>query len=78
MSAMGVPFGFSVGDFIARIGMSKDSIDTQTDSKGASTEYLELSRELYSLHNGLMSIEKLNTNEPQRQEFVTVMEAVRA
>ncbi|KAI9766819.1 MAG: hypothetical protein M1840_006295 [Geoglossum simile] len=73
---MVVPFGFSVGDFIAAIHLFKDVIDAFDDLKGASAEFQELSRELNSLQCGLMSIAKLRLDSSQQLEFDAVADAI--
>src|SRR2546429_7655607 len=72
---MAVPFGFSVGDFIAAIRVLKDTIDALGDTKGASADYRELQPELPSLQNGLKAIQGLTLNDSQRNSFAAVEEA---
>ena len=36
---MGVPFGFSVGDLIAGIGLIRTAISAFSDTRGAAQEY---------------------------------------
>ena len=56
---MGVPFGFSVGDLIAGIGVIQASIQAVQDSKGAAASYEALDSELRSLEYSPVGINEL-------------------
>jgi hypothetical protein len=53
---MVTPFGFSVGDVIAGIGVLRGIFIALSQSKGASKEYLELIKALRSLENALRQV----------------------
>jgi hypothetical protein len=74
---MAVPFGFSVGDFIAAIGVLKDTIKALSNSQGASTDYQGLNSVLGSLQDGLKSIQNLMPNASQRDQFDAIDKAVK-
>jgi hypothetical protein len=50
---MGVPFGFSVGDIIAGIGMIMTSIEAFSDTRGATKDHKQLSDILTRLSESL-------------------------
>jgi len=54
---MAVPFGFSVGDFIAAIGLVTKIIGALQDSGGAASEYQSLTRDLASLQAALLKVD---------------------
>jgi hypothetical protein len=56
---MSVPFGFSVGDLIAGIGVIKTSIGAFSDTRGAANEYDRLSTTLDSLSGSLAALHKI-------------------
>ncbi|KAH9209390.1 hypothetical protein DL95DRAFT_526918 [Leptodontidium sp. 2 PMI_412] len=58
--ALPVPFGFSAGDVIAVCILVKDVIKALDDIQGASAEYQQLSRELWSLDRALLEVELLS------------------
>ena len=58
--ALPVPFGFSAGDVIAVCILVKDIIKALDDAQGASAEYQQLSRELWSLDRALLEVEMLS------------------
>ena len=60
-----VPFGFSVGDFIAGINLLIDAIHSLNDTNGAQADYEELGRQLRNLKNGFECIEGLNLDTMQ-------------
>ncbi|KAF8848554.1 hypothetical protein BDZ45DRAFT_775551 [Acephala macrosclerotiorum] len=67
---MGVPFGFSVGDLIAGIGVIKDGIKSLSDARGAKADYRSLSGTLDSLSQGLEALQelKLDPKQDSRQQ----------
>jgi hypothetical protein len=74
---MAVPFGFSVGDSIAAIGVFKDTIKALGDTQGASADYQELNRALGSLQDGLTSIQSLTLDDSQRDHFDVISKVVK-
>ena len=50
---MGVPFGFSVGDIIAGIGVIKTSIEAFSDTRGARKDHKQVLDTLTSLSESL-------------------------
>lgn len=58
---MPVPvFGFSLGDFIAGIGLLIDIFQSLNSTNGAPADYKELQRELKHLKNGLQGVASLS------------------
>jgi hypothetical protein len=74
---MAVPFGFSVGDFIATIGVLKDAIIALSDSRGASADYQGLNSVLSSLQDGLKSIQTHRLDASQRNRFEDIDKTVK-
>ena len=56
---MAANFGFSVGGFIALIGMIQKSVKALSETKGASVEFQSLLGQLESLKEGIRAIENL-------------------
>lgn len=73
---MAVPFGFSVGDFIAGINLIITSIQAVRDGKGSSAQFQALTWELTSLKSGLGAIHELNLEQTAQKEYVAIREAV--
>jgi hypothetical protein len=65
---MAVPFGFSVGDFIAGIKLLKSVFDSLSDAHGAKADYLELRKTLDTLGKALSEASQFTT--PQHQAAV--------
>jgi hypothetical protein len=65
---MAVPFGFSVGDFIAGIKLLKSGFDSLSDARGAKADYLELRKALDALDKALNEASQFTT--PQHQAAV--------
>ncbi|KAF2236202.1 hypothetical protein EV356DRAFT_531139 [Viridothelium virens] len=65
---MVVPFGISVGDFIAFIETTIKVVNALQDSKGARKEYEGISRELVSLKHALTGIQDVKTDDPQTEK----------
>lgn len=67
-----VPFGFSVGDFIAGINLLIDAVHSLSDTHGAQADYEELGRQLKNLRNGFECIEglKLDATHPAQASAV--------
>ena len=59
---MAVPFGFSVGDFLAGIGLIKTVISAIKDTGGAATDYQVLVQELQHLQILLEQLKDLKPN----------------
>ena len=62
---MPVPFGISIGDFIAFIDTSVKIVNALKDSTGSSQEYQEVARELESLKLALVEVQNVGTDDPQ-------------
>ncbi|KAM0801690.1 hypothetical protein BDR22DRAFT_156623 [Usnea florida] len=60
-----IPFGFSVGDFIAGINLLIDAIHSLSDTNGAQADYEGLGRQLSNLKNGFECIESLDLDATQ-------------
>jgi hypothetical protein len=54
---MAVPFGFSVGDFVAAIGLVAKITEALQDSGGAASEYQSLTRDLAKLQAALLKVD---------------------
>ncbi|MCJ1247819.1 hypothetical protein MMC30_005034 [Trapelia coarctata] len=73
---MAVPFGFSVGDFIAGINLIITSIKAVREGKGSSAQLQALTSELKSLRSGLGAIHELNLEQTAEKEYVAIRGAV--
>ena len=73
---MAVPFGFSVGDFIAGINLIITSVKAVQDTSGASAEYVALNEELESLKAGLSTIDELHLQQSACKQRKAIQEAV--
>ncbi|KAI9662832.1 MAG: hypothetical protein M1821_007879 [Bathelium mastoideum] len=62
---MPVPFGISIGDFIAFIETTIKIVNALQDSKGARKDYEDIARELKSLKHALAGVQDVNTDDPQ-------------
>ncbi|KAI9671289.1 MAG: hypothetical protein M1831_004197 [Alyxoria varia] len=60
---MVVPFGFSAGDFVGGINLIRDIIKALESSAGASANYQELIRELYTLEYALKLVKDLKLDD---------------
>ncbi|PQE17488.1 vegetative cell wall protein [Rutstroemia sp. NJR-2017a WRK4] len=72
---MPVGFGFSAGDFIAAIELVATVIDALRESGGASSEYREIVRQLYSLETALLQVKRLEVDPAQHAELVSLQQA---
>ena len=72
---MSVGFGFSVGDFITAIEVIGHIIDSLQEAGGASTQYRELVRELYTLEHALFRVKKLDIDDVDREELAVLQQA---
>jgi hypothetical protein len=57
---MTVPFGFSIGDFVAGIGLVRDVVDALGTASTSTTRYHGLVYELFSLERALLEVKALN------------------
>lgn len=71
-----VPFGFSVGDFIAGINLLIDAIHSLSDINGAQADYEGLGRQLSNLKNGFECIEGLVLDDTQKAQVSAVHTAL--
>jgi hypothetical protein len=72
---MPVSFGFSAGDFIAAIELVATVIDALRESGDAGSEYREIVRQLYSLETALLRVKRLEVDEAQNSELVSLQQA---
>ena len=56
---MTVPFGFSIGDFVAGIGLVRDVIEALQASSSSTARYQGLISELFTLERALLEVKKL-------------------
>ncbi|KAI9689283.1 MAG: hypothetical protein M1820_010167 [Bogoriella megaspora] len=64
---MAVPFGVSVGDFIAFINTTAKIVNALKDSTGARQDYQGVARELESLELALVDAQNIRTDDPQTE-----------
>jgi len=62
---MTVPFGFSVGDFVAGIGLVRDVIEALQASSSSTARYQGLMSELFALERALLEVKKLGLGDNQ-------------
>ena len=62
---MTVPFGFSIGDFVAGIGLVRDVIEALQASSSSTARYQGLISELFALERGLLEVKKLGLGDKQ-------------
>ena len=74
---MAVPFGFSIGDFIAGINVIVIAIKAVQEKRGASAEYAALLTELTNLEEGLTAIDDLDINQSQHRQCRAIEHAVK-
>ena len=72
---MSVGFGFSVGDFIAVIELVGTVIDALRESGQSRAEYLELIRQLYSLENALIHVNRVESDEADSSQLISLRQA---
>ncbi|KAI9725277.1 MAG: hypothetical protein M1828_003291 [Chrysothrix sp. TS-e1954] len=72
---MVVPFGFSIGDFIAGIGLVRDLIKALEENTGANADYRELVRELRNLKRALKAVNDLQVDDALRPQKVAAEHA---
>jgi hypothetical protein len=70
-----VPFGISVGDFIASIELIHDVLEALKESNGSAAQFQELIRELYSLERALLAVKALKTLPAQNSEIDAIKQA---
>ena len=71
-----VPFGFSVGDFIAGINLLIDAVNSLSDTNGAQADYEELGRQLKNLRKGFECIQGLSLDSTQSAQVSAVDTAI--
>ena len=71
-----VPFGFSVGDFIADINLLIDAVHSLSDTNGAHANYEDLGRQLTSLRKGFEYIQGLKLDATQSAQASAVHTAL--
>lgn len=71
-----VPFGFSVGDFIAGVNLLIDAVHSLSDTNGAQADYEELGRQLKNLRKGFECIEGLHLDGRQSAQASAVGSAL--
>ena len=62
---MTVPFGFSIGDFVAGIGLVRDVIEALRTSSSSTARYQGLMSELCTLERTLLEVKKLGLGDKQ-------------
>ena len=67
-----VPFGFSVGDFIAGINLLLDIVRTFDTTQGAQADYRELGEELINLRRVFEGLKDLDLDTPQSSKASAV------
>lgn len=73
---MAAAFGFSVGDFINGIKLVTDLVSALRDSQGSSSEFLELSSQLYGLEQALIFAKSLKFFEDEIAQFTALHLAI--
>ncbi|KAF2802488.1 uncharacterized protein BDZ99DRAFT_551327 [Mytilinidion resinicola] len=68
-------FGFSVGDFVSALNLTRELIRALKDSVGSSTDYRDLIRELRSLKRVLTEVKRLDLDESLKRQRVAVEQA---
>ncbi|OBT55540.1 hypothetical protein VE04_04276 [Pseudogymnoascus sp. 24MN13] len=68
-------FGFSVGDFITALELVATVVAALRENGGASSEYREIIRQLYSLETALISVKRLEVDPAQNAELVSLQQA---
>ncbi|KAI0154135.1 hypothetical protein GGR57DRAFT_512443 [Xylariaceae sp. FL1272] len=69
---MSVGFGFSAGDFIAALQLTRTVIDCLRESSAAGASYRELLAQLRSLETALVAVESLEVEESQQSQKIAV------
>jgi len=72
---MAVPFGFSIGDFIAGINIILTSVRAVRDGRGSAADYGALVSELESLEAGLSAIDNLRLQATASKEHTAIKQA---
>ena len=72
---MSVGFGFSVGDFVAAIELVGTVIDSLREAGSSSAQYRELIGELYTLETALLRVKRLDVEDVQSSELVSLQQA---
>ena len=74
---MAVPFGFSIGDFIAGINVIVTAVNAFQEGHGATAEHAALLNELTNLEGGLTAIDDLDIDESQHRQCKAIEHAVK-
>jgi Fungal N-terminal domain of STAND proteins len=69
---MPVPYGFSVGDFIAALELVSTVIDALRSSNQVRDEYSELMRQLYGLETALLHLNRLSIDDAPVSEVLAL------
>lgn len=72
---MAVPFGFSIGDFVAGINLIITCVQSIRGTRGSSAEFMALSTQLESLKSALATVTSLNLERAAPQEHLAIQEA---
>lgn len=75
-SLMPVTFGFSLGDFIAGIGLLINIFQSLNETDGARADYQELWRELKNVRNGLKCVQSLSVDSVHPTQAAVVRAAL--
>ncbi len=62
---MTVPSGFSIGDFVAGIGLIRDVIECLQAPSSSTARYQSLTSELFTLGRALLEVKKLAIGDEQ-------------
>jgi hypothetical protein len=68
-------FGFSVGDFVDGIELTRQLINALKSSAGSAKEYQDLIHELYSLERALLEVKHLQVIDALRPQRIAVEQA---
>ncbi|CAI6231579.1 unnamed protein product [Periconia digitata] len=68
-------FDFSVGDFIAALKLVGNVVASLQEVGGASSQFRELTRELFSLETALLRVKQLEFEDHQHAEYVALKQA---
>ena len=69
---MSIGFGFSAGDFIAAINLVSTVIDALRESGDSTSEYCELTGQLYTLEAALLRVKRLDLDDSQHAEIIAL------
>jgi hypothetical protein len=69
---MALPFGFSVGDFIAVLELVDTVSASLSEAGGAGPEFHELLHQLFALEYALLRVTQLEVEDAQRSEYIAL------